>query len=90
MCSGLPAVATDAGSITEVIDDGRDGVLVPQRDALSLGNAIAALLLDPDRRHRFGREAARKMRQCFEARDCEKVFHTRIRSVVDAAERSTQ
>ncbi len=33
MATGLPIVATDAGSIGEVLQCGRDGKLVPQRDA---------------------------------------------------------
>jgi glycosyltransferase involved in cell wall biosynthesis len=81
MASGLPAVATDAGSITEVIDDGQDGALVPQRDASALSEAIAALLADPERRQRMGGEAAAKVRRCFDVQVCEKAFHERIRMV---------
>ena len=82
MATGLPVVATDAGSITEVVDDGRDGVLVSQRDPVALANAIEALLRDADRRGRLGREAADRVRRCYNAEFCEKTFHGRIRSMI--------
>ncbi len=50
MATGLPAVAANAGSIAEVIDDGQDEVFVPQRDPGALANAIEALLREPGRR----------------------------------------
>jgi glycosyltransferase involved in cell wall biosynthesis len=83
MSTGLPAVATDAGSIPEVITDGRDGVLVSQHDAVALGRAIETLLRDPDRRQRLGREAADSVRRRFDVRACEEIFHERLRSLID-------
>jgi glycosyltransferase involved in cell wall biosynthesis len=82
MSTGLPAVATDAGSITEVIDDGWDGVLTRQRDSIRLSKAIEGLLRNPDRRIQLGREAARKIRARFDVRVCEPLFHDRIRAVI--------
>ena len=81
MATGLPAVATDAGSITEVIDHERDGIIVPQRDPDTMGEAIAKLLAEPERRQRMGKEAAAKIRRCFDVTVCEKLFHNRIRAV---------
>ena len=54
MATGLPAVATDAGSIAEVIEDGCEGVLVSQRDPVGLANAIEGLIRDPDCRSADG------------------------------------
>ncbi len=85
MSTGIAAVATDAGSITEVIYNGRDGLVTPQRDAAALAGAIEVLLLHPDRRRQFGREAARKIREQFDIRVCERVFHDRVRNVIAAA-----
>jgi glycosyltransferase involved in cell wall biosynthesis len=82
MATGIPAVATDAGSIAEVIDDGKDGVLVPQRDSLKLAQAIEALLLSPERRRELGRAGAAKIREQFDVDVCEPRFHERIRNVV--------
>lgn len=82
MASGLPVVATDAGSITEVIEDGESGVLTAQRDPVELGNAIEALLRDPSRRDRLGRGAAERIRQHFDVEVCEGSFHERLRRVI--------
>lgn len=81
MATGLTAVATDAGSITEVIRDGEDGLIVPQRDGHALGEAIASLLADPRRREQMGRKAAERVRQSFDIRVCEGAFHQRIRAL---------
>jgi glycosyltransferase involved in cell wall biosynthesis len=81
MATGLPVVATNAGSITEVIDNGRHGALVFQRDPVALANAIERLLRDRERRQRLGREAADKMRRCFDVKISETVFHERLRAV---------
>ena len=81
MATGLPTVATDAGSMTEVIDSGCDGIIVPQRDGEALSHAIAGLLADTERRRQIGNRAAEKIRRCFDIQVCEKAFHARIRAV---------
>ncbi len=81
MATGLPVVATDAGSIVEVIDDGQDGVLVSQHDPAALADAIEGLLRDPERRAQLGRKASDKVRRRYDSNSCEKVFHERVRGV---------
>lgn len=82
MSTGLPAVATDAGSITEVITHRQDGIVVPQRDPRALADAIESLLRYPAQRQQMGREAAAKIRRYFDVRVCEQRFHTRLRTVL--------
>ena len=82
MATGLPAVATDAGSIPEVIENGRDGVLVPQRNPAALADAIESLLKDPERRVRLGRAGADAVRRRFDTRTCETIFHDRVRALL--------
>jgi glycosyltransferase involved in cell wall biosynthesis len=82
MATGLPAVATDAGSIPEVIENGRDGVLVPQRSPAALADAIESLLKDPERRVRLGRAGADTVRRRFDAKTCETIFHDRVRALL--------
>ena len=84
MATGIPAVATDAGSITEVIDHGQDGVIVPQRDSPGLAAAIEELLASPERRDHLGQSGAEKIRKHFDVDICERIFHDRIRKVVAA------
>ena len=47
---GIPVVATRAGGIPEIVDDGIDGVLVPAADSGALADVLATLLTSPDRR----------------------------------------
>ncbi len=56
MRAGLPVVASDiAGSgVGHVVADGKTGVLVPPGNIEALAAAIARLVLDPERRQRFG------------------------------------
>ena len=46
MACGLPVVATTAGALPEVVEDGRNGILVPPRDAYALAGAIERLPVD--------------------------------------------
>lgn len=57
MACGLPVISTPVGSIDELVDDGRTGVLVPPSDPAALRGAIAALLGDEARRKALGEAA---------------------------------
>lgn len=57
MCCGLPVVATRAGGLPELIEDGVDGVLAPVRDAQAVATALAGLVADPTRRTAIGAAA---------------------------------
>ena len=81
-CAFLWAVATDAGSITEVISHNLDGLITEQRDPIGLADATEALLRDPERRLLMGQEAAKKIRESFDVGVCERWFHDRIRKAV--------
>src|SRR5207253_5342479 len=52
---GLPLITTNSPGCNEVVKDGVNGFLVPARDPLALGQAIANLLCQPELRQRFGR-----------------------------------
>lgn len=60
MACALPIVTTPVGSLTEVIHDGKTGLIVPPRDANALAAAIAKLLDDPALACRLG-AAAREL-----------------------------
>jgi glycosyltransferase involved in cell wall biosynthesis len=84
MATGVAIVVTDAGSMLEVITDGTDGVVVPQRDAKALADAIEPLLLDADRRRVLGRAAAERVRREFDVSVCELRLHQRIDAILAA------
>lgn len=54
---GRPVVATDVGSVGEMVKDGFNGILVPPRNANALANAIQTLLEDNDLAGQMGRNA---------------------------------
>jgi glycosyltransferase involved in cell wall biosynthesis len=55
MACGRPIVATRAGGIPEIVEDGVNGLLVPPRDAHALAQAIVRVLKDQDLRQRMGK-----------------------------------
>jgi glycogen(starch) synthase len=59
MALGVPVVASRAGGLAELIDDGRTGWLVPPGDAEALGEALLARLAGRGQNHRVA-EAARE------------------------------
>lgn len=63
--AGLPTVATSVGGIPEVLDDGRNGYLVPSGDAPALAERIIALLDSDIQRQTMGHSARDRVRQDF-------------------------
>ncbi len=49
MAAGAPVVSTAVGGVSDLIDDGRTGVLVPPGDAPALADAMNRLLHEPAR-----------------------------------------
>ena len=60
LASGIPVVATDAGSNREIIDHEKNGIIVPVKDPQALANGIFRLLNDRELRSRFSKAAAEK------------------------------
>ena len=89
MATGLPCLVTDAGSITEVIEDGWDGTVVAQRDPVVLADAIEALMADAASRGRMGARGAAKVRRRFDVNVCEKAFHERVESILQGGRRNS-
>ena len=66
MAAGKPVVSTDLGTgVGWVNRHGETGYVVPPRDAGALGDAIRALLADPDLRRSMGEAAMRRVRSAF-------------------------
>jgi glycosyltransferase involved in cell wall biosynthesis len=62
MACGRPVVATAVGGLVDTVVDGRTGELVPPRDPDRLGEVLAALLADDDRRAAYGAAGVRRAR----------------------------
>jgi glycosyltransferase involved in cell wall biosynthesis len=67
MAMGKPMVATRVGGVPEVIDNGRDGLIVSPADPNSLRVALERILQDSGLAEGFGRSAAAKVRARFGA-----------------------
>lgn len=59
----IPVVATAVGGVTELVENGRTGMLVPPRDPDALAGAIAEVLSDRALSERLAAEAARDLEQ---------------------------
>jgi glycosyltransferase involved in cell wall biosynthesis len=62
MASGLPVVASAVGGLLDLIDDGRNGLLVPPRDPAALAAAIERLVSQPTLAASLGESARRHVR----------------------------
>jgi glycosyltransferase involved in cell wall biosynthesis len=62
MACGRPVVATAVGGLVDTVVDGVTGDLVPPRDPDALGEALAALLADDERRAAYGAAGVRRAR----------------------------
>ena len=61
MALGLPVVSTRHSGIPELVDDGSNGLLVPERDADALAAAFRTLLANPGLWATMGHSAREKV-----------------------------
>jgi glycosyltransferase involved in cell wall biosynthesis len=62
MALGRPVVATRVGGISEIVQDGRNGLLVPSRSPAELAKAIVKLAGDPLLRDKMGAQGKEQAR----------------------------
>lgn len=77
---GTPVIGSDVGGISETLDHGRTGMLVPYGDSAALGAAFIKLLDDPGERARLA--AAARARADAEHR--EDLYCDRILRIIDS------
>ena len=82
MAAGCAIVTTDAGSILEVVDHEREGLIVPQRDAEALAGAILRLIQDHDLSRRMSQDAILRVHRQFDSSHTEDVFHAHVRAAL--------
>ena len=65
LACGTAVVATTAGALPEIVEDGVSGLLVPAGEVGPLAEAIRALLENPERCQAMGEAGARRVRERF-------------------------
>lgn len=75
MATGLPIVAVNGGGISTLVDDGKDGLLVPPRNPKALAIALKTILTDP--------ESASAMGQTGRGKVCEQLAWSRVISLIN-------
>ncbi|MFH0877405.1 MAG: lipopolysaccharide heptosyltransferase II [Candidatus Omnitrophota bacterium] len=63
--SGVPVIATKVGGVSEIIDDGQDGLLVFPKDHEVLAEAILKILKDPPLARQLAQAGRRKVEEKF-------------------------
>jgi glycosyltransferase involved in cell wall biosynthesis len=63
MATGLPAVVTDVGGNSEIIRDGREGLLVPRGDVEACAQALRRLFREPEQARAMGLAGRRRVEQ---------------------------
>ncbi|MDY7101015.1 MAG: glycosyltransferase family 4 protein [Actinomycetota bacterium] len=67
MAAGVPMVVTDLGGLPDLVDDGRDGFVVPAGDPDALARALGALTGDEARAETMGAAARAKAAEVWSA-----------------------
>lgn len=73
----VPVIASKVGGLPEIIDDQKNGLLVPPDDPACLARAIEGLILSSDLRRQYAKEASIK----FEGYFCAKLMVERIENL---------
>jgi len=84
--SGIPAITTDIGGCPEIVENGRNGLLIPVQDAGSLLKAVQWMSSHPEERIEMGEQARKTVLDRY---DHNKLIEKLIcvhRSLIDSAE----
>ena len=83
MASGVPVIGTKVGGVAELIDHGRNGFLVPQKDAGAIADCIRNIIEHPDEMPQMLSRARESIERDYDLarlnRDLEDVYTTASR-----------
>ncbi len=74
MAAGVPVVATPVGCVADLIQTGRNGLLVPVGDIAATSAAVLSLLHDPEWARRIGEEGRRTVERLCDIRSIWKLY----------------
>lgn len=84
MSCGLPVVATDVGGVTEIVEEGVTGLVVPALSDEALASAAVRILEDRERSASMGRAARARVEERFSVERCADV-HLRAYTLARAS-----
>ncbi len=87
MASGLPIVSTAAGGVPDLLEHGREGLIVQPGDVQGLSLSMTSLLRNRELRQALGRAAARRARERFDVSTMVQAHEALYESLVDQAHR---
>lgn len=88
MALGRPVIASKAGGLPELIEDGQTGLLVEPDDIAELGAALARLAADPDLRQALAANALRMAERRYDARMTSRSYLSEYVRLLDAPQLS--
>ena len=80
MAAGLPVVCSVIGGVSDMVQDGSEGLLVAQGDVSALESAFLRLAADPPLRERLGRAARKRAVADFDHRSCARRLLAELRA----------
>jgi glycosyltransferase involved in cell wall biosynthesis len=81
MAAGCACIGTNVVGVREVIDDGINGLLVPENDAQALADAIEKLITKPKQAHLIAQSAREKAIRCYGMSTMYKGYATLFREI---------
>jgi glycosyltransferase involved in cell wall biosynthesis len=83
MSSGAAVVSTRVGSIPEMMEEGRDGILIESGDVNALVRSLQSLKKDPDLRRMLGENARKRVEEDFSESGMVKAYAELFSRVVE-------
>ena len=66
MASGIPVIGTKVGGIVDIIDDGVNGILIPEKNSEKIVESISNLLSNNELREKFKKNGLAKVKDNFQ------------------------
>jgi glycosyltransferase involved in cell wall biosynthesis len=83
---GIPAITSNVGGCPEIVEQRKNGLLIPPRDASSLYDAVVWMNQNPESRKKMGEQARRTVLERYDHNNLtEKLIHVH-RSLIDYEE----
>lgn len=78
LATELPVIVTDISGVSELVIDGKTGLLVPEKDVTALYQAIRTVQRNPAQAQQMAKAGRRKVLQEFNLRICVQQLHKKL------------